>query len=85
LRSFDANAGANPHVAVVVDLYSENWSKLAWVILRGPAELVTTGPSQATGVRLLEERYPQYASMPLAGRPMVVVQVERMSAWRAAS
>ena len=33
------NIVENPHVAVVVDRYDEDWSRLAWVMLRGRAEI----------------------------------------------
>ena len=30
----------NPRIAVVVDRYDENWSRLGWVMLRGRAEIL---------------------------------------------
>lgn len=77
------NIRANPQVAIIVDRYSEDWRRLRWVLLRGRAILAESGPDQETGVELLEAKYPQYATMPLAGRPMIVVTVEKISRWRA--
>ncbi len=77
------NIRANPRVAVIVDHYSEDWTQLAWVMLRGTATLVDSGPHQEAGARLLEARYHQYAAMPLAGRPIIVVEVENVSGWQA--
>ena len=79
------NIRANPHVAVIIDHYCEDWQRLAWVMLRGPALLVESGPEQAAGARLLEAKYPQYAAMPLAGRAVIAVQVEQVTGWRAES
>ena len=79
------NIRTNPHIAVVVDEYSEDWRELAWVQIHGVATLVESGPEYEAGVALLEAKYPQYATMPLAGRPMIVVKVNRVSSWRARS
>lgn len=79
------NIQANPRAAVIIDQYHEDWHKLAWVQLRGRAVLVETGSAQATGVALLKARYSQYATMPLAGRPLIMVQVDHVTGWRAAS
>lgn len=77
------NLLANPQVAVVVDEYDEDWTQLAWVLVTGKAEIIEGGESHATGVRLLEEKYPQYGVMPLAHRPMIVVTPERVTSWKA--
>ena len=76
------NIQANPQVTVLVDHYEEDWRRLAWVQLRGAAALVESGQEQATGVSLLEAKYPQYAQMPLAGRPIIVVRIEDVASWR---
>lgn len=77
------NIQANPYVAVIIDQYSDDWRKLAWVQVRGRASLVESGDEYTTGIALLEARYPQYAEMPLAGRPLIVIQVETITSWRA--
>lgn len=78
------NVRQNPHAAVVVDRYTEDWERLAWVQLRGRALYVESGAAQEIGVRLLEEKYPQYETMPLAARPVIVVHVTELVSWRAA-
>lgn len=78
------NIQANPQVAVLIDEYSDDWGKLAWVQLRGLARLVEGGPEQAAGVALLEAKYVQYQTMLLAGRPVIVVTVNHITSWRAA-
>jgi PPOX class probable F420-dependent enzyme len=77
------NVMVNPQVAVVVDEYDEDWTKLAWVMVRGRAEPVETGESHATGVRLLREKYPQYEVMSLEHRPLIVVTPSSVLSWKA--
>src|SRR4051812_4655469 len=52
------NLVVNPQVAVVVDQYEEEWSRLGWLLITGRAETVETGTAYTTGKRLLEEKYP---------------------------
>ena len=39
------NIAENPNAAAVVDRYDEDWSRLAWVMLRGRAEILTAAAS----------------------------------------
>lgn len=75
------NILANPRVAVVVDRWAEDWTRLAWVHLRGLAEVVAEGPLHAQGIALLREKYEQYRAMPLEERPMIVIAVESARHW----
>lgn len=75
------NLLANPHIAVVVDQYDEDWTRLAWVMVRGKAEVVEDGQAHAIGLRLLTEKYPQYGAMPLEGRPLIVLTPLRVTSW----
>jgi len=54
------NLRAHPHAAVEVDLYSEDWPRLAGVVITGPATLVERGPRFRKIRRLLYQKYPQY-------------------------
>lgn len=78
------NIAANDQVAVVVDHYDEDWGRLAWVQLRGSARVVVAGPVYEAGVALLLRKYPQYATVPLVGRPLIVVEGTALRGWRAA-
>jgi PPOX class probable F420-dependent enzyme len=78
------NIAANDQVAVVVDHYGEDWQQLAWVQLRGRAAVIAAGEDYDTGVVLLAGKYPQYATVPLAGRPLILVEVTALRGWRAA-
>lgn len=77
------NLQANPRVAVIIDHYDDDWQQLAWVQLRGLARLAEAGPEQTTGISLLEAKYAQYETMPLTGRPVIVITVTHVASWRA--
>ncbi len=77
------NVLENPHVAVVVDDYSEDWTRLAYVILHGTAEVLTAGPTFAQAVLALRAKYPQYQQMPIEATPMIAVQLTRAVSWGA--
>jgi PPOX class probable F420-dependent enzyme len=81
------NVRENPRAAIVVDDWDEDWTRLAWVLVRGPARVVPDEAAHATAVALLRARYPQYRTMALddpALNPVVRVEAERVVAWRAA-
>ena len=75
------NLLANPRVAVVVDEYDEDWTRLAWVLISRTAEVSESGEGHAIGLRLLQEKYLQYRSMSLERRPIIVVTPTRVSSW----
>jgi len=75
------NILANPQVQVLIDDYDEDWSRLAFVQLRGTAALLREGPEYHRALRLLTRKYPQYQALPLAGRPIIQITVERVVAW----
>jgi PPOX class probable F420-dependent enzyme len=54
------NIQANPHVALLVDRYSEDWNKLAWVRVDGTARILLRGKAHDAAIRMLREKYPQY-------------------------
>ncbi|MCL4560352.1 MAG: TIGR03668 family PPOX class F420-dependent oxidoreductase [Chloroflexi bacterium] len=73
---------ANPQVAIVVDEYDIEWKRLAWVQVRGKAEMVGEGEFYEAGIRLLTDKYSQYRVMPLTGKPLIVVLVEKILSWK---
>ena len=75
------NIEENPQVSLVFDRYDEDWSRLGWVMIHGTAAIVDGGPEHERAVAALRERYPQYQSMTLEGRPVISVPVERVSSW----
>jgi len=75
------NILANPRVQVLIDDYDEDWSRLAFVQLRGTAALLHEGPEFRRALRLLTRKYPQYQALPLAGRPIIEMTIEGVVAW----
>lgn len=73
----------NPSVALLADVYEEDWSRLAYAILFGRATLLEEPGERALAVALLRGRYPQYREMELEQAPIIVVGVERVATWRA--
>jgi PPOX class probable F420-dependent enzyme len=77
------NIQENPAVAVTVDRWDEDWTRLAWVMLRGSAEILPDGVEHDLAQGWLRERYEQYRTMDLAGLPVIAVRIRRVLAWGA--
>ena len=71
----------NPKIAFVVDHYEEDWSKLAWVLVKGTGTLLESGEVYTAGTALLEKKYPQYEQMPLKDRPLIVIVPSEIRSW----
>jgi PPOX class probable F420-dependent enzyme len=77
------NIAANPAVAVLVDHYEVDWSKLWWVRVDGTARVVTDHAEAERALDLLAERYRQYQVTRPVG-PVVAISIDRMSGWSSA-
>ncbi len=77
------NIAENPHAAVVVDRYDEDWSRLAWVMLRGRADILDRGGEHDRAQAALRERYAQYRAMAIEPLPVIAVRITRVNAWGA--
>ena len=74
----------NPHGALVVDEWHEDWSRLRWVIVEGSADVLRAGTDFSRAIELLEAKYPQYGAMDLRTDGAVLrLRAERILAWRA--
>ena len=71
----------NPVAAFVADRWDEDWSRLGWVMLRGPAEILADGAEHDRAQALLRSRYRQYQGMELAGLPVIAIRIERVTSW----
>ena len=74
------NVEANPRVAVLVDHYDDDWSRLWWVRLDGRARVLSDGSERRRAVELLADRYPQYARERPSG-PVIAVDVAVWRGW----
>ena len=75
---------AMPHVALLIDEYYEEWTKLWFVLVRGMAKLI---PKSAIGerarvLRQLRKKYPQYAAGILPNdAPIIRISPRRITFW----
>jgi PPOX class probable F420-dependent enzyme len=76
-----ANLRANPVAALVADRYDEDWSRLGWVMVQGPAEVLEAGAEHDAAQATLRARYPQLAAMRIETLPVVAVRVEHAASW----
>jgi len=75
-----------PEVALLIDRWSEDWTRLGWLRLRGLADLVEPDDASATGehavaVTALRRKYPQYETHRLDERPLIRIVIERSRSW----
>lgn len=73
----------NPEVSLVADRYDDaDWSRLAFVMVRGKAELVEPGAyGHEAAIRLLRGKYRQYERMHIEGNPVISIRIEKASSW----
>lgn len=72
----------NPRVALVVDHYAEDWSRLGWVQIRGTAARLDPDESgHSAAVDALRRKYEQYAAHALDERPVIRVDPGRVLSW----
>jgi PPOX class probable F420-dependent enzyme len=70
-----------PEAALTVDVYSDDWAKLAWVQLLGRVEVVDAADA-APAMDALAGKYERYAERPPPG-PLLRLTPERALCWRA--
>ena len=76
-----ANIRGNSKVALVVDRYDEDWSKLGWLMVQGEASIVTKGSAHQRAQTRLRECYPQLLRMEIEALPVVVITVSHVMSW----
>ena len=62
---------------LLIDRWDEDWTRLAWVMIRGRARVEPPG----TAVDELQRRYEQYREQPPEG-PVIVLAPDRVTWWR---
>jgi PPOX class probable F420-dependent enzyme len=78
------NIAENPTIALVVDVYDEDWRRLEYALVHGRAEVVDDLGERHRALEALRERYPQYRSMALDAPHNQVVRITpaRVHHWR---
>jgi coenzyme F420-0:L-glutamate ligase / coenzyme F420-1:gamma-L-glutamate ligase len=79
------NIAANPRVALVVDHYEEDWTQLAYVLVRGAARVVDDPQEYMLALRYLRDKYVQYRAMTLLPEKNPIVRIDpvHVHAWGA--
>jgi PPOX class probable F420-dependent enzyme len=75
-----ANLRAHPRASLLVDHYEEDWTRLWWIRMDGPAHIHEDGPERERGIAALVVKYEQYAATPPPG-PVIALDVERWTGW----
>ena len=75
------NIAENPQAVVLADRYDEDWTRLAWVMLRGQAEILTQGAEHDQAQTLLRARYSQYTPMQIGTLPVIALRIARVTTW----
>jgi coenzyme F420-0:L-glutamate ligase / coenzyme F420-1:gamma-L-glutamate ligase len=78
------NMAENPNVVLTADRYAEDWDLLAYVMVRGRAELVDRHTDEhGPAIRLLRGKYHQYEAMRIEEQPVIAIRPERAVSWGA--
>ena len=79
------NIAANPSVAVVADVYDDaDWSRLGFVLVHGAARVLAPELAEhRRALASLRDKYPQYGTMALEQRPVIAIDVQRVTLWGA--
>jgi PPOX class probable F420-dependent enzyme len=77
------NVLSNPQAMLVADVYDDtDWTRLGFVLLSGRARVIEPGGDEhAMAVGRLRERYAQYRAMALDQRPVLALDVDRLTTW----
>ena len=71
----------NPNAAFIVDRYDEDWARLGWVMLRGPADILDRGDEHDRAQALIVARYPQLRTMTIADLPVIALRIAQVTSW----
>ena len=76
------NITTTGQAALLIDEYSEDWSRLWYVLVRGRARVVTASSQSARAIRLLRRKYRQYAESMLEDDAVVIrIVAQQVREW----
>ena len=81
------NINENPNVALLIDEYSEDWTKLAFVMIQGKASIASKSLQNTQlqeAHKKLMTKYPQYQKIGL-GEMCIMIKPEKIASWRNSS
>jgi coenzyme F420-0:L-glutamate ligase / coenzyme F420-1:gamma-L-glutamate ligase len=79
------NIAARPQVALLIDHYEEDWTKLWFVLIRGKAVLLPESArrERVAAMRALKKKYRQYATGMLPDDALLIrIAPQRISHWQ---
>ena len=77
------NILGQPRVSLVVDHYAEDWNALAFIQVRGQAEIVEPDDSLQSGaIAALRTKYSQYQRMEIEQAPVLAIRRLTAYSWR---
>jgi len=78
------NVAENPQASLLVDVWDEDWTRLAWVRVDGRADVLAGGGDFTRALELLRTKYPQYRAMDLERDGAVLrLHADGVRCWRA--
>ena len=78
------NIKETPSVALLVDHYDEDWTRLWYVLVRGEAELISAPAERKRALQCLRAKYPQYGPEMLNDdAPILRITPLRITEWAA--
>lgn len=78
------NIASVSNVALLIDQYEEDWSRLWYILIRGQAKLLPESAQQerARAIRKLRAKYPQYSREMLPDdAPVIRIRPRRITSW----
>lgn len=75
------NIAENPHVALIIDVYRDDWSQLVWVMVQGKAIVHERGQDYPEILAALRQKYPAYGTMALETRALIEIVPGYVSHW----
>ncbi|MEE8133004.1 MAG: pyridoxamine 5'-phosphate oxidase family protein [Nitrososphaerales archaeon] len=77
------NIQKNPNVVILIDEYSDDWSKLFFVMIRGSAKIIEEEEKKllVRAHKLLLLKYPQYKNVGI-GRSCIMIDPRKVIFWR---
>ena len=74
------NLEADPHAALLVDHWAEDWTELWWVRVDADARIIDGGPEFDAALELLAAKYEQYGRDRPPG-PVIALDITKWSTW----
>ena len=75
------NITSNPRSALIVDRYSDDWSRLGYVLITADATLVSDDRERVSAIEVLRHKYVQYRTLLPDDAPVIRLRAKRVTSW----